>query len=358
MAQPAVFRVGTFAEPPAYFGDALEDAETLLKYACEAGVDVPSEVRDHVLLARVASSTAWDEPTASNLLTALAKLAALLKPINALSLRASSGGTRGDVRAYWIVAICLAIVIVPFSVASFVASAISSTIRTDITTTNDLAVKLRTKLGPPDPKAKNPDDAESLSELQQYAADIRSIDRRALQLNFLLFHSERDPNAAIRSNGAKVHQQFELPIGQFNYSVIADQRTFVYQDVRYFAQNLLDDVSLFYGAATACLLPALYALLGTCAFLIRKFERQMAARTFIHCHGANSARFLVAAIGGSVVGLFNNFTMGQGASVPPLAIAFLVGYAVEAFFAFLDTMLHSYTKGTTGSAEAESGGKD
>jgi uncharacterized membrane protein YjfL (UPF0719 family) len=355
MAQPGVLRVGTLTEPPAYFRDALDDAETLLKYACEAGIDVPSEVRDHVLLARVASTTGWDEITASNLLTALAKLAALLKPITALSLRGSGGETRHVIRAYWIVAIALAIVIVPFSVASFVTSAISSTIRTDITAANDLAVALRTKLGPPDPKAKNPDDAESLTELQQYASDIRSIDRRARQLNFLLFNAEKDPNAGIRNDATKLHQQFELPLGEFNYSVAADQRTFIYQDVRYFAQNLLDDVSLFYGAVTACLLPALYALLGTCAFLIRKFERQMATRTFIHYGGANSARFLVAAIGGGVVGLFNNFTMGQGASVPPLAIAFLVGYAVEAFFAFLDTLLQAYTKGTAGSAEAPSG---
>jgi hypothetical protein len=44
---------------------------------------------------------------------------------------------------------------------------------------------------------------------------------------------------------------------------------------------------------------------------------------------ANSARFLIAGIGGAVVGLSNNFTITQGASIPPLAIAFLVGYAVD-----------------------------
>jgi hypothetical protein len=46
-----------------------------------------------------------------------------------------------------------------------------------------------------------------------------------------------------------------------------------------------------------------------------------------------------------VVGLFDNFTIGQGASIPPLAIAFLVGYGVEVFFSFLDGLLQPLTKG-------------
>jgi len=61
----------------------------------------------------------------------------------------------------------------------------------------------------------------------------------------------------------------------------------------------------------------LYALLGTCAYLLRTFEEQMNSRTFLPSE-ANSARFLIAAIGGAVVGLFNNFTMAQGASLSPL----------------------------------------
>ncbi len=69
----------------------------------------------------------------------------------------------------------------------------------------------------------------------------------------------------------------------------------------------------------------------------------MSTRTFTPSV-ANSARFLVAAIGGAVVGLFNNFTVGQGASIPPLAIAFLVGYAVDVFFTFLEGLLQVFTK--------------
>jgi hypothetical protein len=53
---------------------------------------------------------------------------------------------------------------------------------------------------------------------------------------------------------------------------------------------------------------------------------------------------LIAAIGGVVVGLFNNLNIGQAASLSPFGIAFLVGYASDAFFSFLDGLLQSFAK--------------
>jgi hypothetical protein len=199
---------------------------------------------------------------------------------------------------------------------------------------------------PPAPLPQGVNPSEVITELQQYASTIRSIDARARQLNFLVFRIEGDPCAGIRNKPAALHQVFELPAGLPNLAQAADERTAVYQEMRYFAQSLLDDTSFFYGAITICILPALYALLGTCAYLLRNFEQQMTARTFIPSK-ANSARFLIAGIGGAVVGLFNNFTITQGASVPPLAIAFLVGYGVDVFFAFLEGMLQTFTRNAT-----------
>ena len=313
------------------------------------------------------------EEAAANLITALTKLAALAKPVTAASLSACCDKTVPTVRSYLRVAICLAIFIVPFSVASFVASAISNAIRTDISTANDLAVKLRAQLGPPpsaNQGAVSPAGAsvpattvspsapaaglnanDVITELQQYASIIRSIDARARQLNVLVLGIERDPFSPMRGNLAQLHNIFQLPPGLPNLAQAADDRTTIYQDVRYFAQNLLDDVSFFYGAITTCILPVLYALLGTCAYLLRSFEEQMANRTFIPSD-ANSARFLIAAIGGAVVGLFNNFTITQGASIPPLAIAFLVGYAVDVFFSFLEGFLQTFTRSTAGASPA------
>ncbi|MGD0509995.1 MAG: hypothetical protein ABSA27_19505, partial [Terriglobales bacterium] len=141
----------------------------------------------------------------------------------------------------------------------------------------------------------------------------------------------------------KIKDMFQLPVGLTNKPQALDTLTATYQDVRLFGQDILDLISVYYGAITTCLLPVLYALLGTCAYLLRTFEQQMAARTFIPS-AANSARFLIAGIGGAVVGLFNNFTITQGASIPPLAISFLVGYAVDVFFSFLEGLLQAFTK--------------
>jgi hypothetical protein len=389
-----------FVPPPAYFAEALKDAEHLLKYAAESGIGVDDATRDAVLQARAASSGGWTEQAAANLLTALTKLAAQVHPVTAASLEACQNEIAPTVRGYLISAICLAVLIVPFSVASFLVSAISTTIRGEISTANDLAVKLDTQTrteqtvaattistptappaaaqkttaekkaspaaellektvprphpqftpcfvpsapAPPAPLPQGVNQSEVIAELQQYASTIRSIDARARQLNVLVFRIEGDPCAGIRNKPAALHQVFELPAGLPNLAQAEEERTAVYQEVRYFAQSLLDDTSFFYGAITICILPALYALLGTCAYLLRNFEQQMCARTFIPSK-ANSARFLIAGIGGAVVGLFNNFAITQGATVPPLAIAFLVGYGVDVFFAFLEGLLQTFTR--------------
>src|ERR1700730_7528270 len=268
----------------------------------------------------------------------------------------------------------LASIIVPFSVASFVTSAISDAIRKDIVTANELAVKLTAQLRPPQapttgaaPAAAEPASGlpaglavvDVVTELQQFASIIRAVDGRARQLNTFVFHIEQDPYFDIRQNREAIHTKFQLPAGLPNLAEASDDRIRVYQDVRYFAQSLLDDVSFFFGAITTCLLPVLYALLGTCAYLLRSFEDQMRSKTFIPSV-ANSARFLIAGIGGAVVGLFNNFSITQGASIPPLAIAFLVGYAVDVFFSFLEGLLQAFTKtrssgASPGSTSAPSG---
>jgi hypothetical protein len=158
---------------------------------------------------------------------------------------------------------------------------------------------------------------------------------------FVLYF-ERDPFAGIRKDPSKIHAFFQLPPGLPNLADAANRQSQVYEDVRYFAQNLLEDVSFFYGDITSCVLPVLYALVGTCAYLLRSLEEQIRLRTFTPSV-ANSARFIIAAIGGAVIGLFSNITINQGASIPPMAFAFLVGYAVDVFFSFVEGLLQFFT---------------
>lgn len=368
-----------YTDPPAYFIDALDDAERLLKYSAEMGIEVDDNTRNSVLEARAAVTAGWSERIAANLLAALAKLAALLKPVTAESLR--SYNTRPTVRTYWMVAICLAIFTVPFSVASFVASAISKSITADIATANDLAVKLTAQFQPfgaqampttqgettagvttpapsgsaaktitPLPAGLSPTDA--VTELQTFASQIRAIYARSRQLDYLILHAVKDPFTDLRGPG-EFKRTFQLPVPlPPDLATVVSGRVLVYQDARSFGQDVVDDVSVFYGATTTCILPVLYALLGTCAYLLRSFSQEMSSRTFVPSH-SDSARFLIAAIVGGVVGLFNNFTVSQAVSIPPLAIAFVVGYAVDVFFSFLEGLIQAFSKARNGSGGAQ-----
>src|SRR5271170_3964046 len=65
----------------------LSQAELLLSYAVETGVQVDPVVIRSVMEASNASRAGWTEHAASNLLMAEATLAAILKPVSAESLQ-------------------------------------------------------------------------------------------------------------------------------------------------------------------------------------------------------------------------------------------------------------------------------
>jgi hypothetical protein len=378
---------------PSQFKDTLEDAEHLLKYAAEIGIEVDAHTRDAVLEARALSSTGWDEVTATHLLAALTKLAARLKPVTAGSLRASGNGeSKATGRRYWIIAIVLAVLIIPYSLFSIVSSALSDSIRKDISAANDLAVKLTSELGassqtagtnPCAPSSDPPAGADSsatanqtagvsrvdvITQLQSFASTIRAIDTRALQLNLYVLHEVNDPFASLRptrtgpldesakkaaeenAKTLKATLQLPLPLPD-NLARVAECRISVYQDVRYFGQSVVDEVAVWYNAFAVVVLPVLYALLGTCVYLVRTFEQETGNRTFTPSH-ADYHRFLIAGVAGAVVGFFSNFALSVGSSISPLAIAFLAGYAVDAFFSFLDGIMRASMKKSASEASS------
>ena len=347
------------------FGSVLDDALLLLTYATEQGIDVGETTRTSILTAKASGSSDWNYAGAGNLLAAFATVALKVSPVTANGLRASrSNVVDPDIRNLRRWTFLLAIPIILFSVLSFVSTSMSTAIRSDITTANEILVKLRSELGTPSaPTAGTPEkpalpqglnEGDVITQLQLYASTVRSIDSRARQLNLFVLRAEHDPYARYRwdaklspderkANQEKLKALFQLPVGLANMPEALDKLTGTYQDVRSFAQDILGLVSVYYGAVTACLLPILYALLGTCAFLLRNVEEEVKALTFASSTKMNWARFLIAGIGGAVVGLFN-FALTQGESISPLAIAFLVGYAVDVFFSFLEGLVQAFTK--------------
>jgi hypothetical protein len=106
----------------------------------------------------------------------------------------------------------------------------------------------------------------------------------------------------------------------------------VYQYIREYALVLSKIDSLIYSSLSTYLLPTIYALLGAFLYGFRMYSRLIRRKEF------HSARYFIAAIAGLVVGLFGSL-LPKGMAIPPLAIAFLVGYAVEAFFSRLDDLI-------------------
>ena len=327
------------------------------------GVQVDDKTRNSVLEARITSNTGWSENTTAELLTALTKLSLQMKPVSAESLVHFEAKTTLKIYRNW--GICLLLVIVVVSIVSFYSSALSKSILGNIKEGNELTVKLRTQFesfnnqpGDGAATSQNPRESpstippgvgpeEAFSELQSYAHLTRAIQARSSELNSLLFKRVRDPFQQL--DPVTYRAIFELPaplvqapVSREKVNSVISNRIQLYQDVRTFGQDVIVDVSNINDALAAVILPMLYALLGACAYLLRYFSQHMKDRTFIPSH-SDSARFLIAAISGTVVGLFN-FTLTEGASASPLAIAFIAGYAVEVFFTFLEGFINAFTK--------------
>jgi hypothetical protein len=340
-----------------FLAKLLKDAERLLAYSAETGIKVEPDVRGMILKARSTAIGKWDEQTADQMVDALARLAQQLKPVSIESL--CDCEEQDEKKAMWSykrLAIVLAVFIIPYSLAAFVTSAISEKMRKDIVVANELAVKLTDELNVFQPGSASATPARTditradrmtmLKDLQHFAATTRAIDGRARLLSLFVGGVIHDPFAELRGQSVKLKETFEVPLPLPDLSTVAASRIAVYQQVRYFAVAVEETASVFYGAMASCILPVLYALLGACAFLLRSLEQQVKARTFT-LNDAHAARFVIAAIGGAVVGLFSNFTTTQVASIPPLAIAFLVGYAVDVFFSFLEGLLQTVARGKT-----------
>jgi hypothetical protein len=353
-----------------YLADKLEEAELLLGYAAEVGIEVEDKVRDDVLRARVESGSGGiTEPTASALLTALTTLAVDVRPVTVQSLRSCSDtkDARKTLRAYGTSALVCAVPIMLFSLGAFVSNYYANKIKTEVDAANGLALKLQADLGPSSTNQLPADavertnnrtadqiwwgtnepprgltDKDVLSDLREFTASMREIDGYARQLNHFVFGKGLDPYAGKRSDRTYMRKKLELTPGlKVRLSWEFAEKVEAYQEVRYFATNVQEMVSVWYGALATCVLPVLYALLGAGACLLRMYEGQIKNRTFI-AGDRHVAHFLTAGIGGLVVGQFN---VAQGVTISPFAVAFLVGYAVDAFFAFLDGMLQMFKRG-------------
>lgn len=194
--------------------------------------------------------------------------------------------------------------------------------------------------------------ASNLRNLQQFTATYRSLHSRALAITDWTPGSYRVEGLVRAMRTSKANKPLELPVdlARKDFASVVEETIGIYQQVRAFAKDAQERVLMTFGAVTTGLLPMLYALLGAVAYLVRSFDTQIKTRTFTG--GDSWARLIAAAIAGTVIGLFSGFATGHGLTLSPLAVAFLVGYAVDAFFSFLDGLVRTFGQGKEEKAPA------
>ncbi len=346
---------------------AVSDAECLLHYAAQVGTDIPAELINAILTARAQiGKKPLDPQVIVAFLSAYAKLSAKLAPVSAETVRASNDRIGSVVRSWGAWAIVLTSVVVILSLMLFVVNSIDKDIADGIDKANVMAAKVAIEVGAPDigntadwtcgeatqtarpavPFTPTFTDHDLIVELQQFAASMRDILRSAVKVNFFVNYTEHNPSSPkdkLHPETAQIgdpDEALQLPRSlTANFRAAALCKIAAYQLVRSFAQNARTDAVVFYGSLTAYVLPVLFSLLGAVAFSLRDYSTRVRARTY-HPSYTNSARIIVAVIAGAIIGLFSNIT--QEWNLPPLAVAFLVGYGVEIFFTFLDSMLVAF----------------
>jgi hypothetical protein len=358
--------------PDNFLTNALNETNKLLAYAASEGITIESDVSEAITRARAAHERQnWNANIEANFWPAKSKLSLSVKPVTAESLDARAVGAATNVtRKYFLWTVILAAVIVPISIVMFINTAISTDVG-NLLKENDVAVialheqlvNYQSALGQTTPttgdRANEKGNAANLpgvsqallspnliEKLAQFARVSRQIFAESRVLNFFILNAAQEPEWAsgkVKMKRANLELDVRAgdPTGQ--YPSITDQgfeKLATYQDIRAFARQTQQMNLVIYGAVTAYVLPVAYSLLGACAFVLRSLAAQTTG-TYQPSY-FNRTRLIIALIAGTVVGLFNNFT--QGVSVSPLAIAFLVGYAVEVFFSFLDAFVHTFER--------------
>ena len=315
----------------------LSDTELMLAHAAETGKEVNPEVIATLTNAREAHARrAWTKALTEQFWPAYTRLCASIKPVTGESLAACEGnGLANILKRYRTGTLYLVLLILPLSIIMFINTSISNEINDRIKENNALTVTLHDRLIKIQAGTAQTD-RDLNTELQQFATSNRSLYSLASILNWFILRVEQDP----LSDGDK-RQALQLPVPLTDPASAGFDKIKTYQDIRTYAKDVQQMNLMIYGAITAYLLPILYALLGACAYALRSLSQQIIARTYTPTY-ADFARIIIAVIAGLVVGLFNNFT--QGISLSPLAVAFLVGYAVEIFFSFLDAFLETLRK--------------
>ncbi len=372
------------------FENAVDDSEQLLAHAAAVGVSVSNDIVKGILDARTALN---DDTITGEIRTAFyaayTKLSSLFGDVSAESVRnSSSNRTHNYLRILSACALITTFIVATMSIYTFTTDQTSKKISEQIKLGNEQAAKLRAGLFVSDSKTPstpnieqkyikddpcgqlldNPGEsektvrsAEDVETLQAFSSNIRDIRSNGIKLNsvnryFPIDYNECDPfDKCIGPTGTRAkpsdddtRKMLELQPTIVNYTAEALCKIRTFQDIRSFATNVNANYTAIIGALLSYALPILYSLLGALAFQLRYFSDAIHKKTYQPSF-SDSARIITAVIAGAIAGLFNP---AKSLEISPLATAFLIGYGVEVFFKFLDSLMNAFGSGAASTPRA------
>jgi hypothetical protein len=315
---------------------AAEDAAALLYYAVATGRDAGEAIRNPIVLvqrAQAAGRPVTDEEE-TEFLAAYAKLAAMVHPTTAATLRATSRTVRRPwlwrllsdesiseaQRVAYRFGFLALLLIILIAGAEWTRTFINAVV-TDQAEHTRVRDELRTSRA----AQKRLDEQITLLDRERPGGGTDSF-----RATLVRQREELDVRVqALNDREATLSRRI-----QAGYETLDRILPFVWAELR----NVIVPVATL---MAVFVLPVLYGALGTCAFVLRTVYAEMVERSF---DGRRTGEFMVRIFLGMLSGVSLQWLLvREGQTIPggvtPAVLAFLGGYGVELLFAAIDRIL-------------------
>ena len=352
---------------------ALKEAGPLLRFAAERKKDLDTDLSLAIAEAQAAAETdQWNPQVAQRFWSAFSKLNDLILPVTMDGIAAASrtiqprkwirfGRTKDKIslaerssgRYLFVLFTLLLLFIVPIQLYVWSCTILSKKIDDLFAANHELSSRLGEsyrKLLTAD--QLTPDQQKAAEQVRVDAASINAdVDRMMQQVYFLetistLNHMYR--NYFATETGKQDAENIILPeaVNKLWQEAYENAKARL-SDVRVTLVKVQERATLAVGILVSFILPILFGAIGAVAYVIRTISDQIKTTTFSQSSPIRHImRVALGALAGVVVGLFGGIASQLNQiSLPPLAVAFLAGYGVEAVFSIFDGLVDKFRQG-------------
>jgi hypothetical protein len=324
--------------------DLVGDASALLYHAVVSGQNIAPEIRDPIIGLRTAltagKAIAPDEESA--FLSSYAKLAVLVAPVTAATLRATS---RHYPSRAWLARLFRLRTVSEAQFASFLFGSLAICLLVAIGVSEGTRTFIAAIISSQDEMVKVREDIR-LGKLQLQALDeqVKALDTEQPQPN--------QARGIVKAGLARQREELDSRLSRLReqqlgleekiskgYETLGRITPFVaWSELRNVIVPIANVIGGFF-------LPLMYGALGTCAYILRTIYAQMVSRSY---DARRSGEFIVRIFLGMLSGITLQWLLVRdGSTVPggitPAVLAFLGGYSVELLFTAMDRLLAAVT---------------